>query len=503
MWQFIVIIKFEKAYLCKPDVFKALMQFIRNSLMGQSDTVNVTICIYTDVQPTLFLESLPSRLPQININSKYILFLNRNEGGHVIWDEKQVFHATLSGTSIPVSFSPYQPIADLLRPQELGSLFKKLKPEHRQDKTLLFLLDHGSGFAIFGEPDFNPTLVPKSVSNNVSLIDTQIRKLNYYDFGENDVNITERFLNADEIENRNQFNKSLPSYSESTDPVIFFKDVVVEPLNLTMDELAQALDIAKFNPDVLVLANCFMFCIDTLYALKNSAKILISSSTAITYEIFDIGSILKSLPGKDIYEASLLFIDTAKNSPTLWKPDDTIEIKELVKERIALYAFDLTLMNQHNFWATVHDCIQLIIELFSKDQEKKLLIVEAASMARFNVLINYSLKYFFIDFFKFFFRVQYETQHLFLQENAFDKLNTFKTIFGFNTNSQFIGSIVSDSNYSCGGPSIMFPFGKNDFDCRFIRIYYNGSGENPYRNSFCRDYNWDYFLYLWFSFKKD
>lgn len=505
MWQFIVIIKFEKAYLKKPEVFNALMRFIADSLQGQSDNVNVTICIYTDAEPTTFLENPTQELPQINVEAKYILFLNTTDAGKVDLGEQQINDATLSGTKIPVSFSLNQPVKDLLRPQELSELFKKVKPENSKDKTLLFLLDHGSGFAIFGEPDITPTSLPGNASISVPFIDTQIRNLKYYDLAENDENFKERSLTADEIDDRNKFNKSLSSNSESTDPVIFFEDDVVEPLNLTMDELAQALDKAEFNPNVLVLANCLMLTIDTLYALRNSAKYLVATSTGFSYELFNIKSILKELPFKKSKDAARLFIDSVKDSESTWRPIETSADKELTRESVAIFALELALFEKNDFWNNLKGCIANCIKIINTSNGPRIIENTISNIFPMNLIMgNYSLPYYLIDALGFFHYLLIYAKSDLDESDYLKNIAALKQLFTHNTNMQFSGSIASKDRYRCFSATLKLPASKLQFDCRFIRLYYNGSSimvekQNPYRSSFCRDFDWDYFLWTWYN----
>lgn len=505
MWQFIVIIKFEKAYLENIEVFKSLMLFIHNSLKGQSDSVNVTICLYADVEITHFLQNPTEAFPYINQDSKYILFLKAADIVREAGNGQHANIATLSGTSFNVSFSHYQAIGDLQRPEHLAELFDKVKPKNENDKTIVFLLDHGNGFAIFGEPDSIPSTILSKENNKVSVFDSGIRTLKYYDVADENKLLNDQELADDEIKKHLTFNKNFKTIVSATDPVVFYESAVVKPINLTMDELAHALDIAKFKPDVLVLANCLMLTIDTLYALRKSAKYLVATSTGFSYELFNIKSILKDLPLKKCKDAARLFIDSVKDSESTWRPIETSADTELTRESVAIFALELALFEKNDFWNNLKGCIANCIKIINTSNGQRIIENTISNIFPMNLIMgNYSLPYYLIDALGFFHYLLIYAKSDLDESDYLKNIAALKKLFNHNTNMQFSGSIASKDRYRCFSATLKLPASKLQFDCRYIRLYYNGSSiivekQNPYRSSFCRDFDWDYFLWTWYN----
>jgi hypothetical protein len=70
--------------------------------------------------------------------------------------------------------------------------------------------------------------------------------------------------------------------------------------------------------------------------------------------------------------------------------------------------------------------------------------------------------------------------------------------FMHDPSQYFIGAKAGESSYGCSGITVFLPRSRQTFDCPYIRHYYNGAQQNPYRSGFAKQHGWDEFLHAFF-----
>ena len=291
----------------------------------------------------------------------------------------------------------------------------------------------------------------------------------------------------------------VPMASTSEEGPIFFDLAPQKPLALTMDELGDALRDLEKKVDILVLANCFMCSADTLYGLRDAAKILVAAETAIPFNLFDFAQVVKAGGSAQVTarEVSKRLIAQVKTSNERWYVDGVD--RGLIRERIAIFALDMAQCTPQ-FWAALEQFCQVFTQhMESEGTAAEALVKRLTSLNPVTELIGSAgIKLYLCDASELFERAVYLfTDNLLLKAAYTDFVQACKW-FIRNQSQYFIGAKAGESSYGCSGITVFLPRSRQTFDCPYIRHYYNGAQQNPYRSGFAKQHGWDEFLHAFF-----
>jgi Clostripain family len=213
-------------------------------------------------------------------------------------------------------------LIDVGNPKILTKIFDYIISEERKDyNKILATYSHGTGFNI--------------ITKNMSKDD--VIKTNFQDVKASFIDI---FFNikkfTQSVETRNDtLSSAFGQLKES------FKETIT---TLTMDELSLSITKSKYakNFDLILLANCFMNTMDTIYALRHCTKYLISSETTFTWQGYDYSLLSRINMGiNETFLNPFLYFSFLKiNDLKRGYPDGNIS-----KDEMLLSLFDYTKSN--------------------------------------------------------------------------------------------------------------------------------------------------------------
>jgi len=498
-WHFIFLIKFllsketdnNKAYL-----FNLLKKLIGNM---QSKSVGLDFCIETDIpineiisdELDIFRYLEPPYFILIRVN--YITNPHENE---------DITLVRLKDTELFVQLLDLKSSETLADQEDLSNIFSRIVHNVQSDYTSIVTWDHGSGYSIFSEPvpeksarysyiksygDFNMKKKVRS-KDKVGQSDNELAFLKFRQF--------------------KQFEKSLINDNkiiDSSDRIGFF-DTSIEniPPILTMDELAFAINSIckkRGKVDVLIMLNCFMQNMDTLFALKNSVNYLIASPTIVVTELFDFYKVIPMVANtSNLLPVQLceIIMDSLKGNSFL---NDIGYSK-----KISVFTVNLEALLNANFFGLFKDISHL---LFNHAKENSFLELIKAYSSEMNYLpliddeITDFQTFYFIDGLYFFKTLAHFSQ---LSQIHIAKIQKFIEVYDEfsgkkNETINHIGEMAANEGFNSSGFSLFFPFEKSHFeDCNYIKYFYNEFEGNPVLSAIAKHTMWDNFLFLYFKF---
>ncbi|TAD82341.1 MAG: hypothetical protein EAY75_16590 [Bacteroidetes bacterium] len=392
------------------------------------------------------------------------------------------------------------PATEAIDSPGLTGLLKRALRDITYQSNMVVAWDHGNSFSIFKmHPPAPPSgMLGESLSSQVEAALNNPINNNWQLFVPKaspvspppplGVAATVRLFNAADA----------PMASTTDEGPIFFDLAPQKPLALTMDELGDALRQLEKKVNVLVLANCFMCSADTLYGLRDAVEILVAAETAIPFNIFDYAQVMKARGTGQATAAEVAqrLVAQVKMSTEHWYHEGVD--KGLISERIAVFALDMSHSNT-DYWNELDQlCQALTQQIRQHPGAAKALVSHMDALTNLPGLIaSADISLHLLDARRFFERAAYlfRTPAIYAAYTSFSATHTWMRRIA---DDYFIGARAADTAYACSGLSLFFPRSRTQFNCAYIRYYYNGAQQNPYRSAFAKKYGWDEFLHALF-----
>jgi hypothetical protein len=474
MWQVVQFLKFDSEILKYSEFSEYLNTEIRKAMAMKSEHFSVLICLYSNLEPIDLLESHSAA--EIEFEKYYSLILSQDLG---LIGNRGFSEATIKKTELKIAHK-FLKISDWGRTKSLGFLFNEVKACFTDDaKVLFYFWDHGSAFGIFhGTENTNNKKSLLKAGREINFVHPMLSNFTFFSGGMQKPHMSNYLI------------------AKSNDDIVFFKEEISNIDSLSMDELAQALTENSFKPNILVLANCFMYCIDTVYALRDSTNHLIASPTAISLTMFKWDQILKEMKNQSYSckDVCKLFINCAANTDEIWMHQSIRIVEREFKNRIALFCLEMKTMKETALWEQLRLYFEILTLKFKdKDFLQTLKSNKFSFPYSMNMLIlNPQGVYHFRDAFTIFRRINAICDLSEKEQQASnDLIETMITLR--KKNIHHIGSLLKGGQYNTLGFTLLFPKKREQFNIPHIRYYYNNSN-NLGINSFAKVFDWDLIL---------
>jgi Clostripain family len=368
----------------------------------------------------------------------------------------------------------------LTEADDVVHIFRTIRKHYEYEHVLLTTWDHGSGFAIFAEPDkpaivaHNPAIAGKAVIVRHPIHNVAVHRLFR--------------LSA--------MQKGLPVLRKK-DTLAKYRRLLEKPgwisvpYGLTMDKLRSAILAGFGKVDVLFMRNCFMQTFDTGFILHDVVDYLVACESIMWFEAYDYSIWLKALEHasaplteQGVAATAILGFTQAKVDP-FYETDTALFGNDLSFYPALNYTMDL-MIRELIFYAKGNkgkllECRRKITDIVRRDDQRS----------------GFQL----VDARYWFEKVGAEL----LADNAAyqDALKDFLVLHKRTVGGRlFVGRLLRGNCYDESGFSLYFPaYAENvEYSFSFYAMYY--ALHSPFRSEFTRSSLWDEFIgYLFLNLK--